>query len=326
MSNTSSRLWKIDEAKRMYEKSFKELQVDYIDYYLLHHVGGSGMAEFCKRFLDNGLIDFLLKERQAGLIHHLGWSYHGNVEVFDWLLDHQRDYHWDFAQIEMNYLDWRHASLDKSGWKQDADAEYLYNKLEKTGVQTVVMEPLRGGSLARMRDNLKQRLNALRPDDSPAQWALRWVGSHPNILTTLSGMNEMSHLKENIGTFSPLEPCTESENRLLEEIADVMAGFPVIPCTTCRYCTPCPFGVDIPGNFAYYNDAVEQQILPLPDMQADNYTARKQQFADGMKKALPDASTWANRCVGCEACMKKCPQQIRIPNQMARIVETLGKE
>jgi len=325
MSNYDSRTWPIDESRRMYEKSFRELQVDYIDYYLLHGVGGSGMDDLRHRFLDNGLLDFLLKEREAGRIRHLGWSYHGNVEVFDWLLDHQEEYHWDFAQIQMNYLDWRHASLNKRGRRHDADAEYLYDKLEKTGVQAVVMEPLRGGGLAKMRDDLSQRLAAMRPDDNPAKWAFRWVGSHPNILTTLSGMNEMGHLEENVRTFSPLEPCTEAENRLLEEIADVMAGFPVIPCTDCKYCMPCPFGVDIPGNFAYYNEAVEKQILPLPDKQAADYMTHKQQFADGLKVALPDAATWANQCTDCEACLKKCPQQIRIPNQMARIVETLRR-
>ena len=324
MSNYDQRLWQLDEARKMYEKSFSQLQVEHIDYYLLHGIGGRGMDEFTPRFLDNGLLDFLLKEREAGRIRHLGFSYHGNVSVFDWLLDHQDEYHWDFAQIQMNYLDWRHASL-KKGRRTDADAEYLYDKLEKTGVQAVVMEPLRGGALARMPEELSQRLTALRPNDSMAAWAFRWVGSHPNILTALSGMNQMSHLEDNVRTFSPLDLCTEAENRVLEEIADVMAGFPVIPCTTCGYCMPCPFGVDIPGNFAYYNEAVAQNILPLPDKQAADYMDRKQQFADGLRKALPEADKWATQCTDCEECLKKCPQQIRIPNQMARIVETLRK-
>lgn len=326
MSNQrDSSLWSFDEARKMYEKSFRDLQVEYIDYYLLHSVGGGGMDTLKGRFLDNGLLEFLLREREAGRIRHLGFSYHGDVSVFDFLLDHQDEYHWDFAQIQMNYLDWRHATLNKSGWKQDADAEYLYNKMEKAGVQTVVMEPLRGGALARIDEELVQRLTALRPQDNPASWAFRWVGSHPNILTTLSGMNQMSHLEENVRTFSPLDPCTEAENKVLEEIADVMAGVPVIPCTACEYCMPCPYGVDIPGNFAYYNEAIAQKILPLPDKQAPDYMDRKQQFADGLRQALPDASTWATQCTDCETCLKKCPQQIRIPNQMARIVETLKR-
>ena len=325
MSNQNQRLWDFDAAKEMYERSFERLRVDYIDYYLLHSIGGGGVDGLKGRFLDNGLLDFLLKEREAGRIRHLGFSYHGDVSAFDWLLDRQDEYHWDFAQIQMNYLDWRHASLNKNGWRRDADAEYLYDKLEKTGVQAVIMEPLRGGALGRMNDDLMVRLHAVRPDDTPASWAFRWVASHPNILTTLSGMNQMEHMEENVRTFSPLEPCTEAENVLLAEIADVMAGFPTIPCTTCSYCMPCPFGVDIPGNFAYYNDAVDQKILPLPDKTSADYMVRKQQFADGLLEALPDKSQWANQCTDCEACLPKCPQQIRIPNQMARIVETLSR-
>jgi len=314
----------IDDCKRMYETSMQKLRVDYIDYYLLHGIGGGGMESFNSRFMDNGLLDFLLAERKAGRIRHLGFSYHGDVRVFDYLLDHQEEYHWDFAQIQMNFLDWRHASL-RGGRRTDADAEYLYNKCEKAGVQCVIMEPLRGGAFGRMAKELSDQLRAVHPDDSTARWAFRWVGSFPNILTTLSGMNRMDHLEENVATFSPLQPCTEAENNLLASIADQMAGFPTIPCTTCAYCMPCPYGVDIPGNFAYYNEAVNEHILPLPAPGTPDYETRKQQFADGYKKALPDEATWARRCQDCEECLPKCPQQIRIPNQMSRIVETLRK-
>ena len=243
---------------------------------------------------------------------------------FDWLLDRQEEYHWDFVQIQMNFLDWRHASL-RQGRRHDADAEYLYNKCEKAGVQCVVMEPLRGGAFGHMAQELTDQLKAVRPDDSTARWAFRWVGTFPNILTTLSGMNRMDHLEDNVQTFSPLDPCTEKENKLLAEIADQMAGFPTIPCTTCAYCMPCPYGVDIPGNFAYYNQAVTDHVLPLPDATAADYATRKQQFVDGYHKALPDEKTWASQCQDCEVCLSKCPQQIRIPNQMVRIVETLKK-
>ena len=323
MSNQNRRSWSFDDSKRMYEQSFERLKVDYIDYYLLHSIGG-GMETLKGRFLDNGILDFLLKEREAGRIKHLGFSYHGDVNDFDWLLDRQEEYHWDFVQIQMNFLDWRHASL-RQGRRHDADAEYLYNKCEKAGVQCVVMEPLRGGAFGRMAQELTDQLKAVRPDDSTARWAFRWVGTFPNILTTLSGMNRMDHLEDNVQTFSPLDPCTEKENKLLAEIADQMAGFPTIPCTTCAYCMPCPYGVDIPGNFAYYNQAVTDHVLPLPDATAADYATRKQQFVDGYHKALPDEKTWAAQCQDCEVCLSKCPQQIRIPNQMVRMVETLKK-
>lgn len=321
MSNQNRRLWSFDESKAMYERSFERLKVDHIDYYLLHSIGG-GMESLKGRFLDNGILDFLLKEREAGRIKHLGFSYHGDVRDFDWLLDRQEEYHWDFCQIQMNFLDWRHASL-RGGRRVDADAEYLYGKCEKQGVQCVIMEPLRGGAFGRMAQELTDQLKAVRPDDSTARWAFRWVGSYPNILTTLSGMNRMEHVKENVETFSPLEVCTEAENKLLANIADQMSGFPTIPCTTCEYCMPCPYGVDIPGNFAYYNEAVNSHVLPLPDKSAADFAARKQQFVDGYQKALADQKKWAYQCQDCEECLSKCPQQIRIPNQMSRIVETL---
>ena len=324
MSNQNKRLWPIEEAKALYYQSFERLKVDYIDYYLLHSIGGGGdgVEALQGRFIENGLLDFLLGERQAGRIRHLGFSYHGDVRAFDWLLDRNDLYHWDFVQIQMNFIDWRHAA---GGRKKDADAEYLYNKCKKLGIQCVVMEPLRGGALGKLQGEQVERLKALRPDDSPARWSLRWVGSHTNILTALSGMNRMEHLKENVETFSPLDPCTESENTLLADIADVMSGFPTIPCTTCAYCMPCPYGVDIPGNFAYYNEAVNAHILPLPAPDAADYASRKQQFAEGLSRALPDKATWARACQDCEECLSKCPQQIRIPNQMARIVETLRR-
>ena len=324
MSNYNESLWTFDEAKKMYESSFEKLRVDYIDYYLMHGVGQGGMENLNGRFIDNGLLDFLVAEREAGRIRHLGFSYHGDVKVFDWLIDNNDKYHWDFVQIQMNFLDWRHASLNKSGWKTDADAEYLYDKLEKAGIQVVVMEPLRGGALANMPEEYADLLKAERPSASPADWAFRWVGSHPNILTTLSGMNQMDHLKENVRTFSPLDPCTEAENALLEKIADGMAGIPVIPCTACAYCMPCPYGVDIPGNFAFYNEAVNQHILPLPVPTDPDFAERKERFLTGYREALP-ADARANQCVDCEACLSKCPQQIRIPNQMSRIVELMRK-
>ena len=184
------------------------------------------------------------------------------------------------------------------------------------------MEPLLGGRLAKLPDEFTSRLKAVRPNDTPATWAFRWVGSLPNILTTLSGMSMMEHLQENVRTFSPLDPCTEQENALLARIADDMSGYPTIPCTACSSCMPCPYGVDIPGNFAYYNDAVNKKLLPLPDKSSKDYAKRLAEFRKGYKKAI-DKKAWASQCMDCEVCLKKCPQQIRIPNQMKHIEELI---
>ena len=323
LSNQNQALWSFEKSKEMYENSFRKLRVDYIDYYLLHSIGGGGVENLKGRFLDNGMLDFLLKEREAGRIRHLGFSYHGNVAAFDYLLDHNHEYHWDFVQIQMNYLDWRHAGR-RGRRGGDADAEYLYGRLEKLGIQCVIMEPIRGGGLANVNEEIKAQLAAVHPDDSPARWAFRWVGSRPNVLTALSGMNRMEHLEENVQTFSPLQPCSPAEDELLARIADQMAGFPTIGCTTCGYCMPCPYGVDIPGNFAFYNDAVTKGILPLPESTSPDFAERQRAYTEAYRQAIPELKR-ATACQDCGECLSKCPQQIRIPNQMTRLVELTRK-
>lgn len=318
MSNMGSDLWDLEKAKEMYRNSMKQLRVDYIDYYLLHSVGGKGMEEFTPRFEDNGLLEFLLEERKAGRIRNLGFSYHGNVEVFDYLVDNNDEFNWDFVQIQMNYIDWRHAGQ----W--NTDAEYLYNKLEKSGIQAVLMEPLRGGRLAKVSDEDMKPLREARPADSAARWAFRWAGTHQNVLTALSGMTTMEMLRENVDTFSPLDPCSEKEFEMLAKVADTMAGVPVIPCTDCKYCMPCPFGVNIPGNLALYNKAVNDKLLPLPDKDSADCQERIDKVAALFKEGL-NRRQWATKCTDCEACIPKCPQQIRIPSRMTRIVEILQK-
>ena len=326
MSNQNEGLWSLEKSKEMYENSFKNLKVDYIDYYLLHSIGGGGMDALRGRFIDNGLLDFLLEERKAGRIRHLGFSYHGDVKVFDYLLDNNDKYHWDFVQIQMNYLDWKHAQ--RRGGRRgrgDANAEYLYDRLEKLGIQCVIMEPLRGGGLANVQDDVREQLTRARKDDSPAKWAFRWVGSHADVLTALSGMNRMEHLKENLETFSPLEPCTTVENELLARIADKMSDLPTIGCTTCAYCMPCKYGVDIPGNFAFYNKAVVEGNLPLPDSSAPDFEEKRKAYLDAYQAAIPNKAR-ANRCQDCGECLKKCPQQLPIPTHMSKLVEMTRKK
>ena len=325
MSNQNEQLWSFEKSKEMYENSFRKLQVDYIDYYLLHSVGGGGLDNLKGRFIDNGLLDFLLEERKAGRIRHLGFSYHGDVKVFDWLLDNNDKYHWDFVQIQMNYLDWTHAQRGRGRRRGDANAEYLYGRLEKLSIQAVIMEPLRGGGLSNVQDDIREQLARARKDDTPARWGFRWVGSKPNVLTALSGMNRMEHLKENLETFSPLDPCTDVENELLERIADKMSGIPTIGCTTCAYCMPCKHGVDIPGNFAFYNKAVVEGRLPLPDSSAPDFEEKRQAYLAAYQEAIPNKAR-ANRCQDCGECLSKCPQQLPIPTHLSNLVEMTRKK
>lgn len=321
MSNFGEAEWSFEKSVEMYKKSFEYLQVDYIDYYLLHGIGMGGLDNFQKRFIDNGLLEFLLKEREEGRIRNLGFSYHADVEVFDHLLANHDKYHWNFAQIEMNYVDWRHAKEINT---RNTNAEYLYNECEKRGIQTVMMEPLLGGRLAKLPDAYSRQLKERRPNDSIASWAFRFCGTYPNVLTALSGMTYMEHLIDNVKTYSPLDPCTTDELAMLENIAANLAAYPTIPCTQCRYCMPCPYGVDIPGSFAYYNNSVNEGTLPPTETSAPDFEAKQAAFVAGFNKALKP-SELPTACTGCRECVSKCPQRIRIPNQLSRLVDLLEK-
>lgn len=246
-----------DASVQMYRNSFRDLQTDYIDYYLLHIVGmGEGLPTLMERFFDNNLLDFLLKEREARRISNLGFSYHGDIRAFDYLLSHYDEFHWDFVQIQLNYVDYRHAS------GMNFNAEYLYAELDKRNIPVVVMEPLLGGHLAGLTDHLNARFKQRRPEESIASWAFRFAASFPRVLTVLSGMTYMEHLQDNIRKFAPLVPCTDEELALLEDTAQTMLRYPSVPCTACQYCMPCPYGLDIPGIFIYYNKYINEGNVP----------------------------------------------------------------
>lgn len=301
-----------DASVQMYRNSFRDLQTDYIDYYLLHIVGmGEGLPTLMERFFDNNLLDFLLKEREAGRIRNLGFSYHGDIRAFDYLLSRHDEFHWDFVQIQMNYMDYRHAS------GRNFNAEYLYAELDKRNIPVVVMEPLLGGRLAGLTDHLNARLKQRRPEESVASWAFRFAASFPRVLTVLSGMTYMEHLQDNIRTFAPLAPCTDEELALLEDTAQTMLKYPSVPCTACLYCMPCSYGLDIPGIFAHYNKCINEGNVPASS-QDENYRRARRAFLVGYDRSVPRLRQ-ANHCIGCNQCVHHCPQSIDIPAQMQRI-------
>ena len=166
------------------------------------------MDLFNRRFIQNGMLDFLLEERERGKIRHLGWSFHGDIEVFNRVLEMHEQVHWDFVQIQLNYVDWRHASAYNADWQKamgdDTNAEYLYGELAKRDIPVVVMEPLLGGRLANVTQDVLVQMKQMRPEESAAAWAFRFAGSFPKVLTVLSGMTYKEHLQDNLRTFSPL--------------------------------------------------------------------------------------------------------------------------
>ena len=304
-------------ALDMYHASMKRLQVDYIDYYLLHNIGvprgeETGPQRFDTRFIKNGVLDYLLKEREAGRIRNLGYSVHCDRETFDYVLSLHDKYHWDFVQIQMNYADWKQASR-----RDNNEAEYMYNELAKRNIPVVIMEPLLGGRLASLNDHLNARLLEREPERSIASWAFRYCGSFPQILTVLSGMTLMEHLQDNLKSFCPLKPLTQEEIDMLQEIGLEYKKYPLIDCTGCQYCMPCPYGLDIPGIFAHYNKCVNEGNIKEDKGDPDYRRARKA-FLVGYDRSVPRLRQ-AEQCIGCGHCVEACPQRINIPQQMRKI-------
>ncbi|MFI3266531.1 MAG: aldo/keto reductase [Rikenellaceae bacterium] len=314
LSNNNVAYHSAEQSLAMYKRSFEYLQVDYIDYMLLHTVGSNGWEHFKSRYIDNGILDFLIEERKAGRIRNLGFSFHGDGAVFEYLLSRHDEIKWDFAQIQLNYVDWKHAN--KVAVK-NINGDYLYAELEKRDIDVVIMEPLLGGRLAQLPEYLAAKLREQRPSDSIASWAFRYAGSFPKVVTVLSGMTYMEHLEENLNTYSPLEEITPEENELLMDIADMMIDLPLVPCTACQYCMPCPYGLDIPSIFVHYNKCVCEDYYPQSS-QDENFTKARKAFLVGYDRSVPKLRQ-ANHCINCQECLEHCPQSIEIPTHLRRI-------
>lgn len=223
-------------------------------------------------------------------------------------------------QIQLNYLDWKHAKEVNSS---NTPAEYLYGELEKRGIPAVIMEPLLGGRLANVPDHVVERLKQREPERSVASWAFRYAGTHPGVLTVLSGMTYKEHLEDNLLSFCPLKPLTEDEMQFLYETADLMMQYPTVPCNNCKYCMPCPYGIDIPANLLHYNKCINEGNV-VASTQSENYKEARRAFLIGYDRSVPKLRQ-ASHCIGCRQCVSHCPQEIDIPAELHKIDRYVDK-
>ena len=320
LSNFSPDSWKREESQAMFERSLRYLQTDYVDYLLLHSIGGGrdALATFNGRYIDNGILDWLVEQKQKGRIRNLGFSYHGDVRIFDMLLrwHDEGKYHWDFVLIELNYVDWNYANEINP---RNTDASYLYGELHKRGIPANVMEPLLGGRLAKQPTPILHEMKKMDINATPAEWAFRFAGTPEGILTVLSGMTYIEHLQENCRTYSPLRPITPDEDAMLMRLAEQIVGMKAVPCTACNYCMPCPYGLNIPIIFSYYNNCLAEELMPIAGGSEDReFRKARRRWLLGYGRAVEPARQ-ADHCIGCNHCIPHCPQRIDIPAEMQRI-------
>ena len=277
----------------IFEQQLEKCQVEYFDFYLLHHVYENSVGVY-----DDprwGIVDYFVEQKKRGRIRHLGFSSHADLPCLTDFLDRYGD-KMEFCQLQFNYLDWTMQH-----------GKEKYQLLEQRGIPLWVMEPVRGGKLASLAREDEQRLHAVRPDESIASFGFRWLQSFDNITMVLSGMSNMEQMADNIRTFDHLDPLSDAEQDIIMEAAERMKNS--VPCTACRYCCDgCPVGLDIPDLLHKYNQ-----------LRIGSGSSVKMQL-----DALPKEK-WPEACIGCGACAAVCPQKIAIPDQLAAFAAELDK-
>jgi uncharacterized protein len=291
---TKMPMWGVDKAgdvEKIFKDQLKKLNTGYIDFYLLHSMN----KELFQKAIDYDAYSFLSKMKAEGKIKHLGFSFHDSPAVLEEIVG---KYQWDFAQLQINYVDWKNQNAKKQ-----------FEILTENNIPCIVMEPVRGGSLANPGVKASEMLQAARPDKSIASWAMRFAVSLPNVITVLSGMSNMEQLKDNIETLSNFEPLSNAEYDLLAKAAEAYNVRDLIPCTACRYCMDCPSGVDIPGMFELYNGFVMSK--------------NKAGFVEAYLETKADER--ADNCIVCGQCAPRCPQSIDIPGKLEMIKNLVEK-
>ncbi len=276
----------LDDAKRLFEEQRKRLKKEYIDFYLLHALN----RERWEQMVRLGVVDYCEQLKKEGKIRYFGFSFHDKYEVFEQILTSRS---WDFCQIQFNYMD-----------TEGQPGQRGYDLAERLGVPLVIMEPIRGGSLAEFSGEIKDRFQAMDANASIASFALRWVGSFPNVKVMLSGMSTIEQVRDNLKTVSPFRPLSKKEQEEIASIAGQIKSRVQNSCTGCRYCMPCPAGVNIPLSFRIWNQYHMYQ----------RYSIVKEMW----EKHLADAQK-PEHCIRCGKCETVCPQKISIREDLQRV-------
>lgn len=269
------------DMEKVFRKQLERTGHDYFDFYLLHSLNKENY-EKCEKF---GAYDFVLEKQREGKIKNIGFSFHGTIDDLKKIVSEHK---WDFAQIQMNYLDWKNQN-----------AEEQYKILTDAGIPVIVMEPVRGGKLAEVSSDIEEMFRKAKPQSSVASWAISFAASHPNVMTILSGMNSLEQLNDNIDTLTDFVPMTDTELNICQNAAAMINKSDIIPCTGCDYCADCPENIKISTIFSVYNK------LKTGEYTKDRAEAEYRQI---------DAA--ADACIGCGKCASHCPQSIKIPEIM----------
>ncbi len=291
---TKSPVWSINSIEEFNAKlneQLAKLQTEYIDYYLLHALDQTKWTQLNAYHL----LDHLSEVVKSGKVKKIGFSFHDEYPLFEEII---HSYPWDFCQIQYNYMDTEYQAGLKG-----------YDLASEKGIPVVIMEPIKGGQLAKVPNDIRILFDEVAPNYSDSAMALRFLGSHPNVLTILSGMSLMEHIEDNTNTMNHFECFTEAEYAVIEKAREVFLSRVQVLCTKCAYCMPCPLGVDIPGNFTVLNNAYIY----------DNFAIAKQHYS------FMSGST-ADKCVNCKVCISKCPQHIDIPEKLLQVRKEIAGE
>ena len=288
-----------EDRDKVFEEQRRKTGVEYFDYYLLHDIG----FDHYKTYTDLDCFRWLMDKKEKGLVRHIGFSYHDNAELLDKVLTEHPEF--EFVQLQINYLDWESEGIQ---------SRKCYEVAEKHHVPVIVMEPVKGGTLANVPDAVTKMFKEYHPDMSVPSWAIRFAASHENVALVLSGMSNMEQLLDNLSYMDELVPLNEEENALIRKAVEIINSTIEIPCTGCSYCTDgCPMNIAIPKYFSLYT-ADKQEIKTKSWMPQQEYYSR-----------LTGTFGKASDCVACGQCEDVCPQHLPVIDYLQKVAEHFEK-